>query len=123
MRRLLALWLALVPVQPAVAAIAPPPPDPAAALCTSHGCCARPGGLRRPATARSCHGSSAGYIVAACAHDPVMAAPAGTAPYLAAAPVAEDVLVALALASSVPAPAVPDAFPGVDPPPPRSSAA
>jgi hypothetical protein len=121
MRRLLALWLSLVPVQPALAAIAPPPDR--AALCTSHGCCARPAIPRRPAAARSCHGSSAGSILAACAHDPVMAAPASTPPYLAASAVGGFVLDVHAVAPPMATRAVPDAFPGVDPPPPRSPAA
>jgi hypothetical protein len=122
MRRLLVLWLAFVPVQPALAAIAPPPPAPAA-LCTSHGCCARPRGPRPAAAARaSCHGSTAGYIVAACTHDPVMAAPAGVAPHLASR---SPRVLAPAADTAVPDPAerfVSDAFPGVDPPPPRASA-
>src|SRR6476661_6060828 len=110
MRRLLALWLALVPVQPALAAMAPPPPSPAA-RCTSHGCCARPRGTQPPAKARACHGSSAGFIVAACTHDPVMAAPAGLAPHLASGSprvfglAADDAVPGLAPRS------VPDAFP------------
>ena len=123
MRRLLAAWLALVPIQPALAEIAPQPSSPA--LCGMHACkCRKPDASPRAAAPRSCHESNPGYMTAGCTHDPVSeAAPAGTAPYLAAVPVT---LAAPAprIAAGVPAatsPAVP--APYVDPPPPKTSAA
>ena len=123
MRRLLAAWLALVPIQPALAEIAPEPSS--AAVCGMHACrCRKPGTAPRAAEPRSCHESRGGAMTAGCNHDPVTeAAPAGTAPYLAAVPVT---LAAPAPrpAAGVPAatsPAVPAPF--VDPPPPKPAAA
>jgi len=122
MRRLLAAWLSLVPIQPALAEIAPQPSSPA--LCGMHACRCRKPEAPRAAAPRSCHESNAGYMTAGCSHDPLTeAAPAGTAPYLAAAAVAlaapaprTVVVVRAALHPAVPAPFV-------DPPPPKGSAA
>ena len=123
MRRLLAAWLALAPVQPALAELMPEPSTPA--LCGMHACrCRKPDAAPRAAASRSCHESAAGYMSAACDHDPqTEAAPAGSAPYLAAP--------AVVLAAPAPRPtedvraadhpAVPAPF--VDPPPPKRSSA
>ena len=117
-RRLLAAWLALLPVTPVVAEMLPPAAE--TALCGPHACRCRKPAARREAAPRSCHESAGGYVSAACNHDPIAAAsPSGTAPYLVAPriEVAPPVARVTALAPRVAA--WPDAFPGVDPPPPR----
>ena len=118
MRRLLAFWLALVPVQPALAELAPAASE--AAVCSMHACRCRTPAERRQAPRPSCHESRDGYVSAACTHDPVaIEAPAGIAPFLVSAVPAPVVLAFAALVGAREARPAESAFAGLDPPPPR----
>jgi hypothetical protein len=120
-RQLLAAWLAVAPAQPALAQITPAPPE--AALCHAHECRCRRTPAAREAAPRSCHRSEAGFMSAACDHDPETAVSAtGSAPYLMPAGSTVD---APAHFTRIRAPRAPDAAgdaPGVDPPPPKAAA-